>query len=462
MGSDYNRASRLPSVATYKRIPVTHQSNRRQFAKTFAAAGGVITASALGYSKVLGANERLRIASVGTGGKGWSDLNGVAASPAVEVAALCDIDSSEPHLGRAATRYPEARRYADWRKLFDESNDIDGVIVSTPDFMHAPISLPAMELGKHVFCQKPLTHSVEEARQMNEAAKKNQVVTQMGNQIQSHTAYRTAVKIVHEGLIGKVKSVHSWQGGQPRWPRHIERPEGSDPVPKHVRWDLWQGVAPRRPYKDDLYHPFNWRGWRDYGTGQLGDFGCHILDPVFMAIGLTAPKSLVAEAPPIKPDTWTDAATVHYLFPGTDRTAEDQLQVTWYDAAGVTPPREQLGDVPKDYKLPKAGSVLVGEKGSLVIPHVSTPRLFPEEAFPADRVPQVEGVDHYVQWADACRGMDKATSSFDYSGPLTETVLLGTIGIRHPEKTLHWDSAKGKITNNDQANAMVTKEYVAF
>jgi hypothetical protein len=296
---------------------------------------------------------------------------------------------------------------------------------------------------------------------MQLAAKQQNVVTQMGNQIQSHTAYRTAVQIVHDGLIGKVKAVHSWQAGSPRWPRNIERPAGRDPVPGHVRWDLWQGVAPRRPYKKDLYHPFRWRGWQDYGTGQLGDFGCHILDPVFKSLELTAPLDLVAEAPPIKPETWTDQTTVHYTFPGTDRTAGETLKVTWYDAVGARPPREALGHVPESYKLPNAGSVLVGEKASLVIPHVAMPALFPSDAYPASEVPQVEGVDHYVQWADACRGVDMTTSAFDYSGPLTETVLLGTIALRMPGTTLQWDADKLAIPNSTAADQRLTKTYYA-
>ncbi len=440
---------------------MNRHSTRRDFVKQIGLAGSALALPALSYSRVWGANERLAIASVGTGGKGWSDLNGVAASPAVDVTALCDIDSSTAHLGRAAEKYAAAQTYADWRVMLDKEKRIDGVIVSTPDFMHAPIGLAAMQLGKHVFCQKPLTHTVFEARQMRLAAKQHDVVTQMGNQIQSHQAYRTAVQIVHDGLIGKVKAVHSWQAGTPRWPRHIERPAGRDPVPGHVRWDLWQGVAPRRPYKQNLYHPFRWRGWQDYGTGQLGDFGCHILDPVFKSLGLTAPQELVAEAPPIKPETWTDQATVRYTFPGTERTAGETLPVTWYDAVGVRPPREALGDVPESYKLPNAGSVLVGEKGSLLIPHVAMPVLFPRDPDLAVEIPQVAGVDHYVQWADACRGVDTTTSAFDYSGPLTETVLLGTIALRMPGTSLQWDPEKLAIPNSTAADQRLTKTYYA-
>lgn len=433
--------------------------SRRRFLGKGSLAASALSLSASQYSRLYAANDRLRIASIGTGGKGWSDLNNVAASPAVEVVGLCNIDSSAEHLGRAAERYPSARQYTDWRKLLDEAKDIDAVIVSTPDFMHAPIALPAMALGKHVYCQKPLTQTVFESRQMTKAAKRYNVVTQMGNQIQSHRVYRTAVKIVHEGIIGKVREVHAWQGGSPRWPRAIARPAGSDPVPKHVRWDLWHGVAEPRPYKTGMYHPFAWRGWQAYGTGQLGDFGCHILDPLFMALELTAPHSVKAEAPALKLETWTDAATVYYQFPGTSRTAEDSVRVTWYDAVGIQPPREKLADIPSETKLPKAGSVVVGTKGSLVIPHVGMPQLYPESNFADTVIPEMEGLDHYVQWADACRSIDKTTSNFDYAGPLAEAVLLGTVAIRFPGETLQWNSQSLEITNLAAAQPWISKEY---
>ncbi len=434
-------------------------SDRRSFLKSAALAGAAITLPAFRYSRLYGANGRLGIASVGTGGKGWSDLTGVAASPDVEVVGLCNIDSSKSHMGQAAEKYATARRYEDWRKLLDDSKDIQGVLVSTPDFMHAPIAMAAMQLGKHVFCQKPLTHTVFEARQMQLAAKSFKAVTQMCNQIQSHSAYRTAVNIVHLGLIGKVKEVHAWQGTSPTWPRHIARPDGSDPIPAHVRWDLWQGVAPERPYKDAIYHPFNWRGWQDFGTGQIGDFGCHILDPVFNALKLSAPISIKATAPMLMPDSWTDRATLRYVFPGTPYTSASTLRVTWVDAVGAAPSRELIPDLPIEYKLPSAGSVLLGEKGTLVIPHVAMPRLFPEEKFPLSSIPIVKEVDHYVQWSDACRGVGQTTSHFDYAAPLTEAVLLGTIGIRFPEEELLWNAKELKITNHARAQGFLHKPY---
>jgi len=437
---------------------VLQRLSRRQFLKDVAAAGGACALTAASWSRVLGANERLRLASVGVGGKGWEDLTKVAASPIVQVVALCDIDESAPFLGRAAEKYTAAKTFTDWRRLLDRPGDFDALTVSTPDHMHAPIALPAMQLGKHVFCQKPLTHTLFEARQMRQAARKYRVVTQMGNQIQSHEAYRTAVKLVHDGRIGKVKEVHSWQGGALRWLLADDRPAGADPVPEKVHWDDWLGVAPERPYKAKLYHSFNWRAWQDFSNGQLGDFGCHILDPVFLALELTAPTSVRAEAPPLNREVWSRWATVHYEFPGTALTVGPTLKLSWHDGEGKFPPREALG-LPESYKLPGAGSLLVGEKGSLVIPHVAMPKLFPEEKFADAKIEVVAARDHYTSWADACRGVGETTSSFDYAGPLTEAVLLGSVAIRTPGETLHWDPAALKITNSAAANALLAKRY---
>jgi predicted dehydrogenase len=435
-------------------MPSTSLS-RRQFLHGVA---GATLLTAANWSRVHGAGEKLRVASVGVGGKGWDDLTHVAASPEVQVVALCDTDESDKFLGRAATKFPSAKRYTDWRKLLDAASDFDAIIVSTPDHSHAPIALPAMQLGKHVFCQKPLTHSVFEARQMQLAAKKYGVVTQMGNQIQSHEAYRTAVKLVHDGVIGKVKEVHSWQAGAVRWRLADDRPKDSDPVPEKLHWDTWLGVAPERPFKEKLYHDFNWRAWQDFSNGQLGDFGCHILDPVFLALGLTAPTTVRAEAPPLNREVWTKWCVVRYEFPGTERTEGKKLPLTWYDGEGKYPPRDKLG-LPEDVKLPGSGSVLIGDKGTLLIPHVDTPRLLPKERFADYKVEKVPAVDHYVGWADACRGVGKTTSHFGYAGPLTEAVLLGTVAIRVPGETLMWDAAQLKVSNSAAADGLLRKQY---
>ena len=432
--------------------------SRRRFLQRAAVASGAASWTAASWSRVFGANEKLRVAAIGTSGKGWSDHTSIAASPQVDIAALCDVDLGPEHMGRAAKHYPEAQRYDDWRRLLDRRSGFDAVIVSTPDHMHAPIALAAIQLGKHVFCQKPLTHTVFEARQMRLAAEKYGVITQMCNQIQSHSAYHTAVKLVRDGAIGKVKEVHSWQSGPMKWLLVDERPAGADPIPETLRWDDWLGVAPPRPYKDKIYHPFNWRAWQDFSNGQLGDFGCHILDPVFMALGLTAPVSIRALAPPLPREVWTRWATVHYEFPGTERTAGDTLKLTWTDGEGHFPPREAHG-LPESFKLPGAGSVLVGEKGTLLVPHVAPPKLFPEEKFADFAIETVPAGDHYVAWADACRGVGRTTSSFDYAGPLTVTVLLGSIAIRTPGETLRWDPAGLRITNLSAANDLLKKAY---
>jgi predicted dehydrogenase len=423
-----------------------------------ASAAGVAALTAAGWSRVYGANDKLRLASVGVGGKGWSDLNGVAASPQVAVVALCDLDETANHLGRAAEKFPAAKRFTDWRRLLDSAKDFDALTVSTPDHGHAPIALPSMQLGKHVFCQKPLTHTVFEARQMQQAARKYRVVTQMGNQIQSHEAYRTAVQLVHNGVIGKVKEVHSWQAGPMRWLLVEDRPAGTDPVPERLHWDQWLGVAPARPYKDKVYHPHNWRAWQDFSNGQLGDFGCHILDPIFLALGLSAPLSVQAEAPPLNREVWYRWSVVRYEFPRTERTTGRTLPLTWYDGEGKLPPRDRL-HLADDFKLPGAGSLLLGEKGSLLIPHVAAPRLLPEETLRDFRVEKIPSVDHYVSWADACRGVGRTTSHFGYAGGLTEAVLLGTVAIRVAGKRLQWDATGLRIPNVPAAEALLRKRY---
>jgi predicted dehydrogenase len=431
-------------------------SRRRFFQKVGATGAAILTAAS--WSRVYGANEKLRLASVGVGGKGWDDLTHVSACPHVAVVALCDVDETKEHLGRAAEKFASAGRFTDWRRLLDQPKEFDALTVSTPDHMHAPVALPAMALGKHVFCQKPLTHTVHEARQMRLAARKYGVVTQMGNQIQSHEAYRTAVKLVHDGAVGRVKEVHSWQAGAMRWLIESARPPGADPVPPTLHWDEWLGVAPERPYKSKIYHSWNWRAWQDYSNGQLGDFGCHILDPVFMALGLTAPTTVRGESSPLNREVWYKWSVVNYEFPGTHRTAGKTLKLTWYDGEGKLPSRATLG-LAEGVKLPGSGSLLIGEKGSLLLPHVGMARLLPEETFKDFTIEKVPSVDHYTGWADACRGVGKTTSPFDYAVPLSEAVLLGTVAIRVPGETLTWDAAGMKVTNSPKADGLVRKTY---
>lgn len=431
--------------------------SRRSFLQTMAASGAMLSAPVSRSAWAVDANSKLNVATVGCGGMGWSDLTQISSSPHVNIVALCDVDESTPHLGRAAEKFPDAKRFTDWRRLL-EMKGIDAVQVSTPDHMHAAVTMAALQLGKHVYCQKPLTHTVLEARRIAEAAKKAGVVTQMGNQIQSYNEYRSAVRLIQDGAVGKVKNVVSWQAGAPRWPRDIDRPEGVDPIPETLNWDLWIGTAPERPFKKEIYHSFNWRGWRDFSNGQLGDFGCHILDPVFNALRLGAPLTIKADAPQIKPETWTKWATVAYTFPGTEFTAGTTINVTWIDGDGKLPPSDGLG-LPDGFKLPGSGSVFVGEKGSLLLPHVGSPKLFPEDKFADHTLPTLEPMNHYHSWVNACRGEGKTGSHFGYSGPLSEAVLLGTIAIRLPGETLRWNAAEMKIAGMPNADAMLTKSY---
>jgi len=429
--------------------------NRRTFVKSSLLAGFGLPL--LNTDGKAASTERLSIACIGVGGKGWSDMVETAKSPNVDVVAICDIDEGPKHMGRAAEAYPKATRYTDWREVLDKEKT-DAVIVSTPDHMHAPIAFSAMKRGRHVYCQKPLTHTVHEARTLADLARESGVVTQMGNQIQAWAEYRSAVQLVHTGTIGKVKEVFSWQAGKPSWRLADDRPKGKDPIPEGVHWDSWLGVAPKRPFKETIYHAFNWRHWQDFSNGQLGDFGCHILDPVFMSLELTAPISIEATAPPINREVWTNSAQVRYVFPGTKRTAGDTINVTWIDGPGHKPVEQLKGILPAD-KLPGSGSVLIGEKGSLLIPHVGPPKLLPEEKFADAAYPDLERQSHYILWADACRGEGKTNSHFGYAGNLTETVLLGTIAIRLPETKLTWDASNMKLTGHKKTARMLTKKY---
>ena len=422
-------------------------------------AGGIaLGLSAAGWARAAGANERVRLASIGCGGKGWSDLLDTAASEHAEVAALVDIDETAGHLGQAAEKFPAAERFTDWRRLLDKPQLFDAVIVSTPDHMHASPSLAAMHVGKHVQCQKPLTHTVFEARQMRQAAERFGVVTQMGNQIQSHPAYRTAVKLVHDGTIGKVREVHSWQPGGMGWRKVDDRPPGAADVPPTVHWDEWLGVAPARPFQPEIYHPFNWRAWRDFSNGQLGDFGCHILDPVFMALGISAPRTVRAEAEGLSTELWATKSRVVWEFPGTPRTAGPTVTVTWYDGQGHMPTHERLA-LAADVPLPGSGSAIVGTEGTLLVPHVAMPYLAPVEKFASFEIPVQEARNHYTSWVDAIRGTDTATSHFGYSGPLTETVLLGTIAVRNPGRLLTWNAPALELSGVPHAPLMLTKAY---
>jgi len=431
--------------------------SRRQFLQTCGAASAVLAAPAIVTGRNL--NSKLQLAGIGCEGKGWSDIRECASHDQAEYIAFSDVDLNRTANVRKLN--PQAPVYQDYREMFDKQGDkIDGLTISTPDHMHAYITLDAMRRKKHIYCQKPLTHTVWEARQMQLQAKKSGVITRMGNQIHSHAYYRTGVQIIQDGAIGKVKRVHSWCAATGHGKSfHISRPKTPPPVPKSLDWDLWLGVAPERPYGGDrVYAPWGWRDWQAFGNGALGDFGCHILDPVFTALKINgAPKNFKASHTGMNDEVWPAQTTVDYTFPGTEFTTGDSLAITWYDGGRL--PSVRGSHVPGTTALPSSGSLFIGEKGSMVMPHVGPPRLYPMETFASKKIEAAEGLNHYHGFVDGCLTGEQPTDGFDYAAPLTEAVLLGNIAVRFPGQTLEWDSQKLNITNLDAANKWLTRDY---
>ena len=434
-------------------------ATRRKFLGTSLGIAAGAVAFPVGIAAASGKKKDARIASVGVAGKGWSDL--LECGKDATVVAFCDVEQGKPRrrggVAAAAEKFPKARFYSDWRTMLEkEAKNLDGITVSTPDHMHAPVTMTALKKGLGTYTQKPLTRTIHEARQLTLAASEAGAATQMGNQGHNGSGYRTVVSWVRAGVIGKVKEAHTWSN-RPKWPQGVDRPPKSDPVPKSLDWDLWLGVAPERPYVKDAYHAFNWRGWYDFGAGALGDMGCHIIDPVVWSLELGPAASVTCEVSDTHDETFPKWEIVRYVFSGTKHTTGDLIEVTWYDGAKLPP--SNLALLPKGEQLPANGSLFIGEKGVLLTRHGGMPELFTEDG----RVKVDEEIipprDHYVQWTQALRGEAKTTSDFDYAGPLTETVLLGTIACRFPGQQLSWDSERLKFTNHKEANDLVKQEY---
>jgi hypothetical protein len=400
------------------------------------------------------ANELLNHASFGASGMAAADLDALMDTKLVRLIAVADVDM--PRAEALKKKFPDIRIYQDWRMLLDkEQKNIESVNVSTPDHMHAAIALAALQLGKHVYGQKPLTQNVYEARQVTLQARKSGVVTQMGIQIHSNVEYRTAVKLIQDLVIGKIKEVHSWSGK--KWGDLDPLPDRSDPVPEGLNWDFWLGVASKRPYINGYYHPGNWRKRLDFGTGTFGDMGCHIYDPVFKALALTAPLSLHSEGMAPNHHNWAINALIHYVFPGNEYTADKTVKVTWYD--GDMRPSPEVRSLVKIEQFPDQGSLFIGTQGVLLLPHIGMPRLYPEEKFDDYKMPVLSNQNHWQQFVQACRGEGKTSAHFDYSGPLTETVLLGGVATRFPKQTLEWNAAKLCFTNVNDANRYLRRDY---
>jgi predicted dehydrogenase len=428
---------------------VKRPTSRREFFERSALAGvGFWIGTSALPARSQSANDKLNIGVIGAGGKGASDTDACSGE---NIVALCDVD--EHNAAETYKKYPKATKYHDFRKML-EKEKLDAVVVSTPDHMHAPASIMAMRMGKHVYTQKPLTHDVWEARRMREVAKEEKVATQMGNQGTSNSGLREACEVVQAGGIGPVSEVHVWTN-RPIWPQGIGRPSEAKPVPSHVKWDLWLGVAPERPYHD-AYCPFKWRGWWDFGTGALGDMACHTANMPFMALKLEYPTAIEAESSEVNAETYPSWSKIRFDFPA--RGDMPPVKFWWYDG-GKTPSRDLVGG----RELSDSGCLLFGGKGVLFSPNDYGARfdLLPADKFegyqkPPKTIPRSPG--HYEEWIRAAKGGEPAMSSFDYAALLTETILLGNIALRVGKK-VEWDGPKMRSTNCPEANNYVRREY---
>jgi predicted dehydrogenase len=419
---------------------------RRDFLRTSAAIGAATFATPA-FVHAKSPNEKLDVAVIGVSGQGGAQLH--AAGEMENVVALCDVD--EKHLAAAAQRYPKAKTYFDFRKMFDDmGGSIDAAMVSTPDHNHAPASGTAMRLGKHCYCEKPLTHSVYETRVLAEIAKQKKVVTQMGTQIHAGSNYRRVVELVQAGAIGPVTEVLVWCGKD--WGGGT-RPKAKPPVPKNLHWDQWIGPAPFRPYHP-CYLPVEWRRWWDFGNGTLGDMACHIVDLVFWALKLRHPTSIEAVGPAVDPEGCPNKLTVHYEFPARGEMLP--VKLTWCDGEN----RPALPENGRNIPLGFMGALFIGKEGMLLADYDSR-KLYPEEKFrdfkePAPTIP--ESLGHHKEFFQACKTGGPTTCNFDYSGALTEAVLLGTVAYRVGKKLL-WDAPNLKATNCPEAERYLRPHY---
>ena len=427
--------------------------SRRSFLKTLttaALAAPFLTRGLMAQSP----NGVLRHASFGSAGMAGEDINALTQCQNLKLVAVAEVD-----LNRAVKlreRFPDVKVYQDWRKMLKaEAKNIDSVNVSVPDHMHAAMAMSALQLGKNVYCQKPLCHDLYEVRTLTEFARQQKVVTQMGIQIHALACYRMVPLILQSGTIGKIKEVHSWCDRS--WGDPSPLPNRVDPVPHGLDWDIWLGVCAKRPYiGKDYYAPVTWRKRIDFGTGSLGDMGCHIFDPIFTALKLTSPLSVRSEGPATNQWNWALDSHIHYLFPGNSYTAESTLPLTWYD--GGSKPPAAIRALTENDPLPATGSIVVGTEGVMTIPHYSRPLLYPDKKFSTYQFPKVESGNHWKEYVEACLGNGKTSAHFDYSGPLAEAVLLGTVASRFPNTTLAWDAARLKFAE-PAANKFIRRKY---
>jgi len=422
--------------------------SRRRFlntATTLGVASG-LAGTLLSSSRVYGANERLNIGVIGVGGRGAANLAAVLSQ---NIVALCDVD--EARLGAAAALHPSARKYVDYRKLIDQP-DLDAVVIATPDHHHAPATTRALRQGLHVYCEKPLTHTVEEARLITQLAAERQLATQMGTQNHEHPGYLRLVELLRSGAIGSVREVHIITDRPGRfWNQGMNPPQEPMAIPNGFNWDLWLGPASRREYHA-AYVPFKWRGWWDFGCGAIGDMAIHLMDPAYWALQLGGPVKVTSTGPQPNPHSAPTAMETRFEF--GQRGDLDPVTIFWYEGT-AQPPAEIASE------LPMNGSLFIGDKGRIAIVHDGFPKLLPEDQFadftaPEPFLPPSPG--HHQQWINACKAGTPTGSPFSYAGPFTEIVLLGNIAYRIGE-TIEFDPATMTITNLGQANQYLSKPY---
>jgi predicted dehydrogenase len=432
---------------------------RRDFLKSVAA--GAAAAPWVGSGLRAAETAIVRHASIGANGMALGDITSFAKHPSFQLVAVADVDLAR--VERVRQQFPQARIYQDWRELLTkERRNLDSVNVSTPDHMHAPIAMAAMRMGLHVYVQKPLASTIREVRKLTEYARGHRLVSQMGIQISSAPSQRAYEAMVRAGTIGKIKEVHTFCDKS--WGAEGLLPQGSSPVPPTLDWNEWVGVAEMRPYQEGLYHPGEWRRRVGYGTGTLGDMGCHIVSPPFRALGLTAPVSIAAHGPAPTKDNWAVRARVQYVFRGSPLTAADRLHFWWYD--GDERPPEHVLALAGEH-MPKSGSVTIGTDGALILPHIADPILLPAEKFSTVERPTVEPRDHYFEFLEKVAhartrrsaSAPQASANFSYSGPLTETVLLGNVAAWYPGETLEWDARRISIAGRPAAKVYLERQY---
>jgi predicted dehydrogenase len=432
---------------------------------TAAAAFMIIPRHVLGGVGYSAPSDTLNIGCVGVGGKGSSDIRSVSTE---NIIALCDVDDtqmggflkSRRNDPKQLEMYKKAKKYRDFREMLDKEKSIDAITVSTPDHTHAVIAMKAIKMGKHTFVQKPLTHTIKEARMLAEAAKKAGVVTQMGNQGHAGEGGRLLNEWIWDGAIGDVKEVHCWTN-RPIWAQGIDAPMDTPPVPSTLAWDLWLGPSPERPYHS-AYHPFSWRGWWDFGTGALGDMGAHILDHPFWALKLGYPISVQASSTKFTKDSYPQAEVVTYEFPARGKLPP--VKLTWWDG-GLMPPRPEELEPGRMMGDDGGGVLFCGDKGKIMCStYGNHPRLIPETKMkeykrPEKTIPRSPGI--HEEWVEAIKQGKKSTTDFSYSSMLTETMLLANLAVRTKEHRMKllWDGEKMEVTNLPEANQFLHMEY---